>query len=77
MRFKATVLTEIVYIRVYRGLNDLPRGLYRIAGQDRGQCLIVLQRVDGLPFRQCLTTHCFELMLANKWLDLSLTTTRL
>lgn len=63
-----------VYIRTYRRFPFLPRGLYRIASQDKPKRVLVLERIDGPTFIKCCSVEAFEMCLRNSWADLSLTT---
>ncbi len=68
--FCASAVT--VYVRVYRYMRGVPRGLYRIASQDKDRRTLVLERVNALPFLKQFSCEAFEMMLLNGWADISL-----
>lgn len=61
----------MIYIRVYRSLIGLPKGLYQIAEQDKEKRMLVLQEVNGSRKKR-LTVDAFERLRAKEWLDFSL-----
>lgn len=62
----------MTYVRILGRVRNLPRGLYRLDGQDRERRTVTLTRVACLPFSRVVTSECLEFLLHGDLAEISL-----